>query len=38
MTEDKQIGQRTEQGKPGHKSWTEQQGKDKEKQGEKTIK
>lgn len=22
MTEDKQIGQRTEQGKPGHKSWT----------------
>lgn len=28
MTEDKQRGQRTEKGKPGHKSWAEQQGKD----------
>lgn len=39
MTEDKQRGQRIEQGKPGHKSWPEQQGRDKEKnQGDKTIK
>lgn len=31
MIEDKQTGQRTEQGKPGHKSWAEQQGRNKEK-------